>query len=115
VTAAVGTVPVRTQAIVFIDAGFVIVGMAACAVRLIGRSGPDDRRGITRVAGGATQVTGMVARVGSRHMPERRWQPCVRDMADIAVLRGHKMIRLFIIRMTTGACAGDIHMVKACG
>jgi len=91
VTAAIAAVPVCTQATVIIIFGFVIGSMATRAIGLIGGSRPDDRRRITRVARGATQVAGMVARVGRRHMPECRWQPCVRDMADVAVLRGHKM------------------------
>jgi hypothetical protein len=55
----------------------------------------------------------MVARVSRRHMPEGRWQPRVSGMADIAILRGNKMVWLFVTRVATGAAAGHILMVKA--
>ena len=111
--AAVATVSVRTQATVIIIFRLVIVSVTARAVRLIDGCRPDDRRGITRVACSATQIAGMVARVGRRHMPESRWQPGVRDMAGAAILCGYEMAGLFVVRVATGACAGHIHMIKA--
>jgi len=108
----VAAVPVLAQTTVIIIFGLIVARMTAGAVRLIGGCRPDDRLRVTGMAGGATQIAGMVARVSGRHVPEGRWQPGVSGVTGIAVLRGDKMPRLFIVRMTTGAAAGHILMVE---
>jgi len=92
VTPTVTTVPVLAQAAVIIIFGFVVARVTTGAVRLIGGCRPDDRLGVTGVTGGATQIAGMVPRVGRRHVPEGRWQPGISGVTGIAVLRRDKMI-----------------------
>ena len=68
--ATVATIPVLTDATVIIIFGLVVAGMATRTVRLVGGETPDDGFSITAMTGRATQITGMVTRIRSRHMPE---------------------------------------------
>ena len=78
---------ILAETVVPIDTGFVVVGVATSAIRLIGGRGPVNLFAVTHVAA----CTGKVARmiqwfVAQGHVRKRIWRPEGARMARIAFL-----------------------------
>ena len=81
--------------VLFMRPGFVVAGMAACAIRMVLWCGPGDRLRITLVASGAGKVAAMVTWIGPGGMPEGVRCPAVGVMAGIALQAGDEMVAWF--------------------